>query len=82
MHSIPSLWKIAQLITVIFSPIALTSNIMKCFERLVVNVLKEEDKLSLDPFQFAYKAGQGTKDAIICISRGYPCICPFTFYRF
>lgn len=37
-------------------------------ERLVVNVLKEEDKLSLDPFQFAYKARGGTEDAINCIS--------------
>ncbi len=51
-----------------FRPIALTSNIMKCSEKLVVNVLKEEVKLYLDPFQFAYKAGQGTEDAINCIS--------------
>ncbi len=41
---------------------------MKCSEKLVVNVLKEEVKLYLDPFQFAYKAGQGTEDAINCIS--------------
>ncbi len=36
-----------------FRPIALNSNIMKSFERLVVNVSKEEVKLSLGPFQFA-----------------------------
>ncbi len=35
-----------------FRPIALNSNIMKSFERLVVNVF-EEVKLSLGPFQFA-----------------------------
>lgn len=43
-----------------FRPIALTINIMKCFERLVVNVLKEQVKLSLDPLQ-------STEDAINCI---------------
>lgn len=48
--------------------VAVTSNIMKCFERLVVSVLKEEVKLSLDLLHFTYKAGRGTEDAINCIT--------------
>ncbi len=63
MHIIHSLWKKKSIIMPIPKkncpvvncdrPIALNSNIMKSFERLVVNVLKEEVKLSLGPFQFA-----------------------------
>jgi len=41
---------------------------MKCFERLVVTVFKKQVKSFLDPFQFAYKIGRGTDDAINCIT--------------
>lgn len=77
-HIIPSLWKKSIIIPVPkktcpvgnsdFRPVALTSNVMKCFERLVVTVLKDQVKSFLDPLQFAYKVGRGTDDAINCIT--------------
>lgn len=36
---------------------------MKCFERIVVTVLKDQIKSFLDPFQFVYMVRRGTKDA-------------------
>ncbi len=39
-----------------YRPVALTSTIMKCFERLVSG--------SLDPLQFAYRPNRSTDDAI------------------
>ena len=77
-HCIPDLWKRSLIIPVPkvpcpsenkdFRPIALTSCVMKCFERIVVNILKQEVAPSLDPLQFAYRAGRSTEDAVACIT--------------
>ena len=45
-------------------PVALTSIIMKCFERLVMHHIKSALPPSLDPFQFAYRPNRSTDDAI------------------
>ena len=46
-------------------PVALTPIIMKCFERLVLKLLKREVELQLDPLQFAYKTKRGVEDAFL-----------------
>lgn len=47
-----------------YRPIALTSIIMKCFERLVKDYIISRLPLTLDPFQFAYRPNRSTEDAI------------------
>ena len=74
-HYIPKIWKLSEVIPVPkkpnFSamndlrPVALTSIIMKCFERLVLSCLKTSIKSSLDPLQFAYREKRNVEDAVI-----------------
>lgn len=45
-----------------FRPVALTSVVMKCFEKYM------EVNSELDPFQFAYRQGRSTDDAIHSIT--------------
>ncbi|KAI3355726.1 hypothetical protein L3Q82_004316 [Scortum barcoo] len=45
-------------------PVALTSTIMKCFERLVKSFITSSIPDSLDPLQFAYRPNRSTEDAI------------------
>ena len=47
-----------------YRPVALTSVIMKTFERLVLQYLKTCIPPSFDPFQFAYRANRSVEDAI------------------
>ncbi|KAK1790105.1 hypothetical protein P4O66_002411 [Electrophorus voltai] len=47
-----------------YCPIALTSIIMKCFERLVMRHIKTQLSPSLDPLQFAYHSNRSIDDAI------------------
>ena len=47
-----------------FRPVALTSIIMKCFERLVLAHVKSTISQTLDPFQFAFRQNRSTEDAI------------------
>jgi len=47
-----------------FRPVALTSIIMKCFERLVLAHLKTCLPPTLDPLQFAFRQNSSTVDAI------------------
>ncbi|KAK1785741.1 hypothetical protein P4O66_003101 [Electrophorus voltai] len=47
-----------------YHPIALTSIIMKCFERLVMRHIKTQLPPSLDPLQFAYCSNRSMNDAI------------------
>ncbi len=71
---VPALWKKSTIIPVPkkpcpsdnndYRPVALTSVIMKCFEKYVVSLLKSQIDSALDPFQFAYRQGRGTDDAI------------------
>ena len=47
-----------------YRPIALTSVIMKCFERLVKDHITSTLPDTLDPLQFAYSPNGSTDDAI------------------
>lgn len=47
-----------------YRPVALTSVIMKCFERLVKSHICSSLPDSLDPFQFAYGTNRSTDDVI------------------
>ncbi|KAI3362263.1 hypothetical protein L3Q82_012229, partial [Scortum barcoo] len=47
-----------------YRPVALTSTIMKCFERLVKLFITSSILDSLDPLQFAYRPNRSTEDAI------------------
>ena len=47
-----------------YRPVALTSTIMKCFERLVKTHICSTLPPTLDPLQFAYRPNRSTADAI------------------
>ncbi len=47
-----------------YRPIALTPIMMKCFERLVMQKIKNSLPNTLDPLQFAYRPNRSTYDAI------------------
>ena len=47
-----------------YRPVALTSVVMKTFERLILRHLKTCIPPSFDPFQFAYRANRSVEDAI------------------
>ena len=51
----------------IYMPIALTSVLMKCLEKLVLRKLKEDSKRELEPFQFAYRQNRGVEDAVLTL---------------
>ncbi|KAK3532060.1 hypothetical protein QTP86_006807 [Hemibagrus guttatus] len=48
-----------------YRPVALTSVVMKSFERLVLSYLKDITDPLLDPLQFAYRANRSVDDAVI-----------------
>ena len=50
-----------------YRPVALTSIVMKCFEKLVPRRLLTFTNKHLDPLQFAYKRHRGTDDAILTV---------------
>lgn len=50
-----------------FRPVALTSLIMKSFERLVKTFLTTAVQEKLDPMQFAYRSSRGVEDATITL---------------
>ncbi|KAM9816508.1 uncharacterized protein ACBT44_010817 isoform 1-T1 [Syngnathus typhle] len=47
-----------------YRPVALTSVVMKSFERLALNHLKDVTGPLLDPLQFAYRANRSVDDAV------------------
>ena len=47
-----------------YRPVALTTIVMKCFERVVKSFINSSLPDSLDPLQFAYRANRSTDDAI------------------
>ncbi|XP_061751164.1 probable RNA-directed DNA polymerase from transposon BS isoform X2 [Nerophis ophidion] len=47
-----------------YRPVAFTPVIMKCFERLVLQHIKNHIPPDFDPHQFAYRANRSTEDAI------------------
>ena len=74
---IPTIWKTSMMIPVPkmsspselnhFRPVALTSIVMKCFERLILSHILPHVQSQPDPYQFAYRSRRGTDDAIACL---------------
>ena len=50
-----------------YRPIAITSVVMKCFEKIVLHHLLDLTKGMQDPFQFAYKPNRSIEDAILIL---------------
>ena len=74
---VPSVWKKSVICPILkkknpsslngYRPVALTSIVMKCFEKLVLRHLLTFTNEHLDPLQFAYKPHRGTDDAILTL---------------
>ena len=74
-HIIPTIWKTSEIIPVPkkskidcnndLRPVALTSIVMKCLEKIILRQLLKEVQANLDPHQFAYKPARSTEDAIL-----------------
>ena len=58
---VPKIWR--PKVLNYFRPIALTSLVIKCFEKLIKKVLLIKTENLLDPQQFAYRARRGVEDA-------------------
>ncbi len=77
LSHMPVLWKTSIIIPVPkkprptelnhYRPVALTSIIAKCLEKLVLNAILPVVNPHLDPHQFAYKEKRGTEDAVACL---------------
>ena len=77
LKKVPTLWKTSCVVPVPkkgrpsapkdFRPVALTSHVMKIFERMVLEHLRPLVRDCLDPLQFAYQTNIGVEDAIICL---------------
>ena len=50
-----------------YRPIAITSVVMKCFEKIVLHHLLDLTNGMQDPFQFAYKPNRSIEDAILTL---------------
>ena len=50
-----------------YRPVALTSVVMKCFEKIIISLLKAAVGCSLDDFQFAYRSDRGIEDAVLAL---------------
>ena len=71
----PATWKCSELIPVPkkervcelndLRPVALTSLVMKCMEKIVLGKLRQWFNLVQDPLQFAYREGRSVDDAIL-----------------
>ena len=76
-HSMPRSWKQSTIMPIAkkpgarefndFRPVALTSIIAKCMERLVCNQLIKSVANHMDPLQFAYRAKRGVEDATLTL---------------
>lgn len=74
---VPNLWKQAVTILVPISnspkelndlrPVALTSLVMKSFEKLVKQEIVRQTEQALEPLQFVYRARRGVEDATITL---------------
>ena len=72
--SVPRLWKDSIIVPVPkirapktlndFRPVALTSLVMKSFERIIKAEILSATQSRLDPLQFAYRAGRSVEDAV------------------
>ena len=50
-----------------YRPVALTSIVMKCFERVILSRLLTFTQPFMDPSQFAYRSNRGTDDATLSL---------------
>ena len=74
---VPQAWKTATIVPVPktaqaklpndFRPIALTSLLSKCMERVVSKELSLQTAKSMDPMQFAYRPSRGVEDATLTL---------------
>ena len=74
-HYIPKEWKTSKILPVPkkskisqlndLRPVALTSVVFKCFEKLVLKDLIKQVEHQLDPCQFAYKPNRNVEDAVL-----------------
>jgi len=72
-HKVPDTWKESTIIPVgkkanpkemnDFRPVALTSQVMKCLERVLLKRLTAQTASHMDPNQFAYQPGRSVEDA-------------------
>lgn len=72
-QKVPELWKKSIVIPIPkvscpivnkdFRPVSLTCTVMKCFEKVIVNMIKPVISSRLDSLQFAYREGRSTEDA-------------------
>ena len=77
-HFVPRSWRTSTIIPVAkksnakemndYRPVALTSVICKCMERIVCDKLTTSVADRLDPLQFAYKAKRGVEDATLTLT--------------
>ena len=75
--TVPNLWKKSTICpipknskpTILndYRPVALTSIVMKCFERIVLKRLLTQTCTKLDPYQFAYRQNRATDDATLTL---------------
>uniref|UniRef100_A0A671TU97 Reverse transcriptase domain-containing protein n=1 Tax=Sparus aurata TaxID=8175 RepID=A0A671TU97_SPAAU len=75
---VPCLWKKSLIVPVPknnkprelndLRPVALTSTVMKCFEKIFLKQLLCEVSPLLDPNQFAYRAERGVEDALLTLT--------------
>ncbi len=73
-HRVPTCFKTATIIPVSktpavsslndYCPVALTSILMKCFKKLVLQHIKNNIPASLDPHQFVFRTNRSTEDTI------------------
>ena len=76
-HIVPTIWKTSTVIPVPkkskidsnndLRPVALTSIVMKCFEKIILRQILKDVHTDLDPHQFAYKPARNTDDAILLL---------------
>ena len=75
---IPTMWKTSEIVPLPkkaspvcnndYRPVALTSIIMKCLEKLIKNLLVEQVKSFTDPYQFAYAKCRCVDDATLSLT--------------
>ena len=75
--SVPAVWKNSIICPVPkktkptclndYRPVALTSVVMKCFERIVLGQIVQQTQKRMDPHQFAYKPNRSTDDATLTL---------------
>ena len=74
LYKVPTLWKTSIVVPVPkksrpaspndFRPVALTSHVMKSFEKIIKTMIMTRTDHLLDPLQFAYRPGRGVEDAV------------------